>query len=91
MQSADTILLEDSNKQLAEKSQDFFSKPVNHRRLTNLGTFRAYVNFYLLNHKKIHTDMTRLVRMLKPDSEGIPLEIYCFTSTWRKTIRYVFR
>ena len=76
-----STMIEDSNKQLAEKSQDFFSKPVNHRRLTNLGTFRAYVNFYLLNHKKIHTDMTRLVRMLKPDSEGIPLEIYCFTST----------
>ena len=76
-----SIMIDDSNKQLAETSKDFFSQPVNRRRLTNLGTFRAYVNFYLINHKKIHTDMTRLVRMLKPQSEGIPLEIYCFTST----------
>jgi miniconductance mechanosensitive channel len=76
-----SLVIDDSNKKLAENSKDFFAKPVNHRRLTNLGTFRAYVNCYLLRHKKIHTDMTRLVRMLKPDSEGIPLEIYCFTST----------
>jgi len=79
--SEKSISISDSNKELAQKSQDFFSKPANQRRLTNLGTFRAYVNFYLLGHKKIHPDMTKLVRMLKPDSEGIPLEIYCFTST----------
>ena len=76
-----SIMIDDSNKHLAETSKNFFSQPVNRRRLTNLGTFRAYVNFYLISHKKIHTDMTRLVRMLKPQSEGIPLEIYCFTST----------
>ncbi len=76
-----SIVIDDSNKQLAAKSDDFFSKSVNHRRLTNIGTFRAYVDSYLFSHEKIHSDMTRLVRMLKPDSEGIPLEIYCFTST----------
>ncbi len=54
---------------------------INHRRLTNLGTFRAYVNLYLFEHKKIHKNMTILVRLLRPESEGIPLEIYCFTST----------
>ncbi|OUW04503.1 MAG: mechanosensitive ion channel protein MscS [Betaproteobacteria bacterium TMED156] len=70
-----------SNNQLSSVTEEINSNPINQRRLTNIGTFRAYVNFYIFNHKKIHKKMTRLVRMLKPDSEGIPLEIYCFTST----------
>ena len=54
---------------------------VNTRRLTNLGTFRAYVVNYLKNHPEIHPDMTLLVRQLAPGPTGIPLEIYCFTKT----------
>jgi miniconductance mechanosensitive channel len=54
---------------------------VNTRRLTNLGTFRAYVINYLQNHPQIHPDMTLLVRQLAPSPTGIPLEIYCFTRT----------
>ena len=52
---------------------------VNARRVTNLGTFRAYVERYLRRHPGIHTDMTLLVRQLQPTTEGLPLEIYCFT------------
>jgi len=54
---------------------------VNARRVTNLGTFRAYVERYLQQHPGIHTDMTLLVRQLQPTTEGLPLEIYCFTSS----------
>ena len=52
----------------------------NARRLTNLGTFRAYVHAYLRQHPKIHTEgMTFLVRQLQPGPEGLPLEIYVFS------------
>ena len=55
--------------------------PVNHRRLTNLGCFRAYVAAYLNHHPRVHPGMTRMVRQRAPTAEGLPLEIYCFTST----------
>lgn len=54
---------------------------VNTRRLTNVGTFRAYAYNYLKNHPKIHQGVTLMVRQLAPGSEGLPLEIYCFTRT----------
>ncbi|MBT8083271.1 MAG: mechanosensitive ion channel family protein [Gammaproteobacteria bacterium] len=54
---------------------------VNTRRLTNIGTFRAYAANYLQNHPSIHRGMTLLVRQLAPGPEGLPLEIYCFTNT----------
>lgn len=50
------------------------------RRLTNVGTFRAYVLHYLKNHPKVHPEMTLLVRQLQPGPEGLPLELYCFTN-----------
>ena len=53
---------------------------VNGRRMTNLGTFRKYVEEYLLQHPKIHNDMTFLVRQLQPDERGLPLEIYVFSN-----------
>ena len=57
--------------------------PVNGRRLTNLGTFRAYVESYLRQLGPIRDDMTFLVRQLAPTSEGIPLELYCFSEEQR--------
>jgi len=50
------------------------------RRLTNVGTFRAYVRHYLSGHPKIHQGMTLLVRQLQPGAQGLPLEIYCFSN-----------
>ena len=54
---------------------------VNQRRLTNVGTLRAYAYNYLKNHPKIDKNMTLIVRQLGPGPEGLPLEIYCFTNT----------
>ncbi len=51
------------------------------RRLTNIGTLRAYIECYLKNYDQIHQDMTLLVRQLQPAGEGLPIEIYCFTNT----------
>ena len=50
------------------------------RRLTNLGTFRVYVQKYLEAHPKTHKDMTLLTRQLAPGPEGVPIEIYCFAN-----------
>jgi len=58
----------------------------NARRLTNVGTFRAYVTRYLRQHPKIHQNMTFLVRQLQPTSHGLPLEIYVFTNDTRWAI-----
>ena len=56
------------------------SSVVNGRRLTNLGTFRAYVVEYLRRHPKIHGDLTFLVRQLAPTERGVPIEIYVFSN-----------
>jgi miniconductance mechanosensitive channel len=54
--------------------------PVNGRRMTNVGTFRKYLEEYLKDHPKIHKDMTFLVRQLQPSDRGIPIEIYVFSN-----------
>ena len=53
---------------------------VNGRRLTNIGTFRAYIEAYLKNHAMIHDKHTFLVRQLAPSEKGMPIEIYVFTN-----------
>ena len=53
---------------------------VNQRHLTNIGTLRAYIRNYLRQHPKIHDNMTLIVRQLQPGSEGLPIEIYCFSN-----------
>jgi miniconductance mechanosensitive channel len=62
------------NTDLGIQSRD----SANARRLTNIGTFRAYVYAYLQNHPMINTDMTFIVRQLAPTPYGLPLEIYVF-------------
>ncbi len=57
------------------------SEPANGRRMTNIGTFRAYLYVYLRNHNRIRQDLTILVRQLKMTEHGLPVEIYCFTNT----------
>jgi len=69
--------LRDYNKGLAIEVDE----AVNRRRLTNVGTFRAYALNYLKNHPSISKDFTLIVRQLGPGPEGLPLEIYCFTNT----------
>ncbi|HJE67884.1 MULTISPECIES: mechanosensitive ion channel family protein [Pseudomonadaceae] len=69
--------LADWNRKLEKRGQE----PVNTRRVTNLGTFRAYVERYLRAHPGVHQGMTLLVRQMPLSSEGLPVEIYCFTNT----------
>src|SRR6056297_294367 len=69
--------LENHNRRLLAQGRD----PVNTRRVTNLGTFRAYVRAYLEAHPRIHRQLTLMVRQLQPGPTGLPLEIYCFTAT----------
>ena len=76
--------IKDEEKELAEYNKGLATEAdsdVNRRRLTNVGTFRAYAYNYLKDHPKIHTGMTLIVRQLGPGPEGLPLEIYCFTNT----------
>ncbi|MEW7313950.1 mechanosensitive ion channel family protein [Buttiauxella gaviniae] len=54
---------------------------LNARSMTNVGTFRVYLNEYLKNHPHIRKDMTLMVRQLAPGAEGLPIEIYAFTNT----------
>lgn len=53
----------------------------NGRRLTNLGTFRAYLKSYLHSREDIHDGLTFLVRQLAPGTNGLPIEIYVFATT----------
>jgi len=53
---------------------------VNGRRITNVGTFRAYIVAYLENHPQINQKLTVLVRQLAPGEAGLPIEIYAFSS-----------
>jgi miniconductance mechanosensitive channel len=69
--------LEDWNASLGEHGKT----PANTRRLTNAGTFRAYVGKYLEHNAAIASHMTLLVRQLAPGPQGLPIEIYCFTNT----------
>ncbi len=56
------------------------SEFVNGRRLTNIGTFRAYLVAYLQQHPKINKEMTFLIRQLAPTSKGLAIQIYVFSS-----------
>lgn len=53
---------------------------VNGRRMTNVGTFRAYTEAYLRAHPSISKELTLLVRQLQPTENGLPIEIYAFTN-----------
>ena len=55
--------------------------PVNGRRLTNIGTFRAYVHAYLKARSDIAQDKTLLVRQMEPSENGLPLQIYAFANS----------
>ncbi|MEW6195302.1 MAG: mechanosensitive ion channel domain-containing protein [Bacteroidota bacterium] len=59
---------------------------VNGRRLTNIGTFRAYLTEYLKQREDIRKDLTFMVRQLHPGSEGLPIEIYVFSNTTEWTV-----
>ncbi len=68
--------LSDFNRRIGAESL-----PANLRKLTNIGTFRAYLYNYIDNHPGIHHQRTTLVRQLQPGPDGLPVEIYCFAAT----------
>jgi miniconductance mechanosensitive channel len=59
------------------------SDMINGRRLTNIGTFRVYITEYLKNHPQISNTMTFLVRQLQPGPQGLPIEVYVFSTDQR--------
>ncbi len=57
---------------------------INGRHLTNLGTFRHYAELYLASRPYVvsnDSNFTLMVRQLKQESQGLPLEVYCFLNT----------
>ncbi|HNQ26890.1 MAG TPA: mechanosensitive ion channel [Aquaticitalea sp.] len=56
---------------------------INGRNMTNFGVYRKYILTYVQNHSGINKDMTIMVRQLAPSPQGIPLEIYAFSSDKR--------
>ena len=74
------IRKQDELRQFNEKHGYGDRQTINSRRLTNIGTFRVYIEKYLLNHPNIHKELTIMVRQLAPQSYGLPLEIYAFAN-----------
>ncbi len=80
-------LLKDYLAEQKKKADEINSKlpsetpPVNRYRITNLGVFRAYLTAYLRSLSIVNKDMTLMVRYLEPTDSGIPVQVYCFSST----------
>ena len=63
---------------------------VNGRNLTNIGVFRKYMESYLSNHSALNKNMTMMTRQLAPTPQGIPIEVYVFSSDKRwKNYEYI--
>ena len=63
---------------------------LNGRNLTNIGVFRKYIETYIENHSGTNKEMMIMVRQLAPGTQGIPLEIYAFSSDKRwKNYEYI--
>ncbi|MDA3824192.1 MAG: mechanosensitive ion channel [Bacteroidales bacterium] len=73
------VEIDEYNKKIGTNNSD----TLNGRQLTNLGSFRKYLEFYLRNNPNIKQDMTFLVRHLQPTELGLPIEIYVFSNDQR--------
>lgn len=71
--------IEDKLKELKAYNENR-STILDERRLTNIGTFREYLELWLSHNPDINLNMTHMVRQLQPGPTGVPLEIYCFSS-----------
>lgn len=74
--------LEEKENDIIQKNKDLGNDEllaVNGKKLTNIGTFRKYVEYYLRQHPEIIQDQMLVVRQLENKSEGLPIEVYCFT------------
>lgn len=70
---------EEEKKRLVEKG--WIKDNTETEELTNLSAFTSYLQEYLVHHPHTHKELMIMVRQLQPTSEGLPLEIYCFTDT----------
>ena len=77
--------LKEKDKELAEYNTSDSANSLNktniQRRLTNIGTFRAYCFEYLKNNPNVNSNLTLIVRQLEPTEGGIPLEIWTYSAT----------
>lgn len=70
---------ENKNNELEEENKDI-KGTINERKLTNIGTFRIYIENYLKLNNLVDNKKPILVRQLQGNQFGVPLEIYCFAS-----------
>lgn len=63
-----------------EKYNEKHNTPLDKRMLTNIGTFREYLESWLNNNPNLNLEMTHMVRQLQPTPTGVPIEIYCFSA-----------
>lgn len=63
-----------------EKYNEKHNTPLDKRMLTNIGTFREYLESWLTNNPNLNLEMTHMVRQLQPTATGVPIEIYCFSA-----------
>ncbi len=79
-----TDYIDEKKKEVAKYNADDVKTPdvvSNVRRLTNVGTYRAYIEALLKQSPHIHhKGFTLMVRQLAPTPQGLPLEIYAFTN-----------
>jgi miniconductance mechanosensitive channel len=68
--------IEEYNKHKGVNEEE---KRINGKVLTNIGTFRIYLENYLKNLEVINTNMTFIVRQLPPTDTGLPIEVYVFS------------
>ncbi len=66
--------------QHANAQQQVAADQINAKKLTNIGTFRAYIEAYLRQHDKVNQDLTCMVRQLPATASGLPLELYFFSN-----------
>lgn len=88
LQKIDSIsdYLVEKQNEINEQNQQLASDltvNANGRKLTNVGTFRAYLEYYLRNHPMVSQEMTLIVRQLPADENGLPIELYLFCTDIR--------
>ena len=71
---------EEELRSLASKGLYSTDKMDDSDGVVNLYVFRRYALGYICSRKDINQDFMRMVRVLQPTSEGLPVEIYCFTN-----------
>ena len=78
--------IEEKERELDEYNANY-GHLLDGQQMTNIGTFREYMESWLKNNPDINANMTCMVRQLQPGPTGLPLEICCF-SVYKNSIKY---